>query len=346
MHTLRMQRTPARSPRPAPHDALARSPHRMTPSPEARGPHHPKRPPKSHRTRPEGNAMEFRTLSYFLMIAREGTISGAAQVLHLSQPTLSRQMQELERELGCTLFERGKRRIELTEAGMRLRSRAEEIVDLVDRTEQEFHTTPDALAGEVRIGGGETPAMSLITNIIAELQSAYPLMTFSLHSGNAVDVSGRLETGRIDFGLFLGPTDLGRFESLPLPAQNAWGVLMRRDDPLATRDRIAPEDLIGKPIILSQQAGNEMNRWFKRDLEDLDVVATYNLLYNAALLARGGVGYVLGLEGIAATSPTSELAFRPLDPPLTADVSIGWKRYQSFSPAANVFLQSIRERWG
>ena len=319
---------------PAPHD---------TP---ARGPHRPKRPPKSHRTRPEGNAMEFRTLSYFLMIAREGTISGAAQVLHLSQPTLSRQMQELERELGCTLFERGKRRIELTEAGMRLRSRAEEIVDLVDRTEQEFHTTPDTLAGEVRIGGGETPAMSLITDIIAELQSAYPLMTFSLHSGNAVDVSDRLETGRIDFGLFLGPTDLGRFESLPLPAQNAWGVLMRRDDPLATRDRIAPEDLIGKPIILSQQAGNEMNRWFKRDLEDLDVVATYNLLYNAALLARGGVGYVLGLEGIAATSPTSELAFRPLDPPLTADVSIGWKRYQSFSPAANVFLQSIRERWG
>ena len=319
---------------PAPHDTPARSPHR------------PKRPPKSHRTRPEGNAMEFRTLSYFLMIAREGTISGAAQVLHLSQPTLSRQMQELERELGCTLFERGKRRIELTEAGMRLRSRAEEIVDLVDRTEQEFHTTPDTLAGEVRIGGGETPAMSLITDIIAELQSAYPLMTFSLHSGNAVDVSDRLETGRIDFGLFLGPTDLGRFESLPLPAQNAWGVLMRRDDPLATRDRIAPEDLIGKPIILSQQAGNEMNRWFKRDLEDLDVVATYNLLYNAALLARGGVGYVLGLEGIAATSPTSELAFRPLDPPLTADVSIGWKRYQSFSPAANVFLQSIRERWG
>lgn len=277
-----------------------------------------------------GQPVELRALSYFLMIAREGTISGAANVLHLSQPTLSRQMQELEHELGCTLFERGKRRIELTEEGMRLRSRAEEIVDLVDRTERDFRTSPNTLAGEVRIGGGETPAMSLITDIIAELQSAYPLMTFSLYSGNAVDVSERLETGRIDFGLFLGPTDLGRFESLPL----------------AARERIAPEDLIGKPIILSQQAGNEMSRWFKRDLEDLDVVATYNLLYNAALLARRGVGYVLGLEGIAATSPTSELAFRPLDPPLDADVSIGWKRYQSFSPAASVFLQSIRERWG
>ena len=320
-------------PRPAPHDALARSPHR------------PKRPPKRHRTRPEGNAMEFRALSYFLMIAREGTISGAAQVLHLSQPTLSRQMQELERELGCTLFERGKRRIELTEAGMRLRSRAEEIVDLVDRTEQEFHTTPDTLAGEVRIGGGETPAMSLITDIIAELQSAYPLMTFSLHSGNAVDASDRLETGRIDFGLFIGQAALDRFESLPLPANNIWGVLMRSTDPLAGRERVAPCDLVGRPLILSQQAAGDMSLWFKRDIEDLDVVATYNLIYNAALLARSGVGYVIGLKGIADTSPGSGLAFRPLDPPIAADTFIAWKRYQTFSPAANVFLQKIRERW-
>lgn len=289
--------------------------------------------------------MELRTLSYFLMIAREGTISGAAQVLHLSQPTLSRQMQELERELGCTLFERGKRRIELTEAGMRLRSRAEEIVDLVDRTEQEFHTSPNTLAGEVRIGGGETPAMSLIADVIAELQDEYPLMTFSLHSGNAEDVSERLETGRIDFGLFVGSAKLGPFEALPLPAQNTWGVFMRSDDPLAEHERIAPDDLMGRPLIISQQAGSDMSHWFKRDLEDLDVVATYNLLYNAALLARSGVGYVLSLEGIVDTSPMSGLAFRPLDPPLTADVYIGWKRYQTFSPAASAFLQKIRSRW-
>lgn len=290
--------------------------------------------------------MELRALTFFLMIAREGTISGAAQVLHLSQPTLSRQMQELEHELGCTLFIRGKRHIELTEAGMRLRGRAEEIVDLVDRTEQEFRVSANTLAGEVRIGGGETPAMSLVADVIAELQSEYPLMTFSLHSGNAADVSARLETGSLDFGLFVGSAVLERFESLPLPARNTWGVFMRSDDPLAEHERIRPDDLAGRPLILSKQAKQDMSRWFKRDVDDLDVVAQYNLLYNAALLARSGVGYVISLEGIVDTPPQGGLAFRTLEPPLSADVFIGWKRYQTFSPAADVFLQKIRERWG
>lgn len=164
--------------------------------------------------------MELRHLQYFLMIAREGTISGAAQVLHLSQPSLSRQMQDLEQELGCKLFDRGRRHIELTEAGMRLRKRAEEIVDLVGRTEAEFHLSADTLAGEVRIGGGETPAMGMIADIIAELQATYPLMRFALYSGNAPDVSERLETGRIDFGVFIGNADLNRYESLQLPARD------------------------------------------------------------------------------------------------------------------------------
>lgn len=148
--------------------------------------------------------MEITALRRFLMIAREGTISGAAAALHISHPSLSRQIQELERELGSTLFVCGKRRIELTEAGMRLRARAEEIVDLADRTEAEFRITGDALAGEVRIGGGETPAMALMADVVAELQAAYPLMRFSLHSGNAEDIADRLDTGRIDFGLFVG----------------------------------------------------------------------------------------------------------------------------------------------
>lgn len=290
--------------------------------------------------------MELRPLQYFLMIAREGTISGAAQVLHVSQPSLSRQMKDLEQELGCTLFTRGARHIELTEAGMRLRKRAEEIVDLVGRTEAEFRIAPDTLAGEVRIGGGETPAMALIADFIAELQDAYPLMRFSLFSGNASDVGERLENGRLDFGVFIGHTDLAKFEALPLPAQDRWGAFMRRDDPLAAQGTVSPDDLADRPLIFSRQAGREMQAWFKRDLEDLDVVANYNLLYNAALLARRGVGYVVSLEGIVDTSAESELAFRPLDPPLTADVCIAWKRYQSFSPAAQVFLEKIRDLWG
>lgn len=290
--------------------------------------------------------MELRHLQYFLMIAREGTISGAAQVLHLSQPSLSRQMQDLEQELGCKLFDRGRRHIELTEAGMRLRKRAEEIVDLVGRTEAEFHLSADTLAGEVRIGGGETPAMGMIADIIAELQATYPLMRFALYSGNAPDVSERLETGRIDFGVFVGNADLNRYESLQLPARDRWGVFMRVDDPLASQEVVRPRDLVDKPLVFSAQAGREMQTWLKRDVADLDVVATYNLLYNASLLARRGVGYVVSLEGIVDTSPESGLAFRPLQPEITADIHIAWKRYQTFSPAAEVFLQRIRELWG
>lgn len=290
--------------------------------------------------------MELRHLQYFLMIAREGTISGAAQVLHLSQPSLSRQMQDLEHELGCKLFDRGRRRIELTEAGMRLRRRAEEIVDLVGRTEAEFHVSADTLAGEVRIGGGETPAMALVADVVAELQETYPLMRFALHSGNAEDVSERLDNGRIDFGVFVGHANLDRYECLQLPACDRWGVFMPSSDPLASLDAIHAEDLADKPLIFSAQASREMQTWFRRDFAELDVVATYNLLYNASLLARRGVGYVISLEGIVDTSPTSGLAFRPLEPAVTADIFIAWKRYQSFSPAAEVFLSRIRELWG
>ncbi len=290
--------------------------------------------------------MELRQLQYFLMIAREGTISGAAQVLHLSQPSLSRQMQDLERELGCRLFNRGSRRIELTEAGMRLRRRAEEIVDLVGRTETEFSTSAGSLAGEVRIGGGETQAMGLIADVIAELQETYPLMRFELHSGNAEDVGERLDNGRVDFGLFIGHANLERYESLKLPAHDTWGVLMRADDPLAASDAVSPDDLQARPLIFSRQAHREMQTWFKRDASELDVVVRYNLVYNAALLARRGIGYVFTLDGLSDTSAGSDLAFRPLDPPLAADIFIAWKRYQVLSPAAEVFLQRIRALWG
>lgn len=290
--------------------------------------------------------MELSTLRRFLMIAREGTISGAAAALHISQPSLSRQMQDLERELGCTLFIRGKRRIELTGEGMRLRGRAEEIVDLADRTEAEFRVSGATLAGEIRIGGGETPAMELVADVIAEMQEAYPLVRFSLQSGNAEDIAERLDTGRIDFGLFIGHTNLDRYEVLQVPAQDVWGVFMRADDPLSKRDGITPADLEGRPLIFSRQASSEMRGWFKGDFEDLDIVATYNLLYNAALLARRGIGYVVSLQGIVDVSESSGLTFRPLEPALTADVRIAWKRYQTFSPAAGVFLQRIRALWG
>ena len=290
--------------------------------------------------------MELRHLQYFLMVTREGTISGAAHALHLSQPSLSRQIQELERELGCTLFERGSRRITLTEAGMRLRRRAEEIVDLVGRTETELRISADSLAGEVRIGSGETPGMALVADAIAELQQDYPLMRFSLFSGNAEDVSERLDNGRIDFGLFIGHANFDRYETLKLPAHDVWGAFMRRDDPLAAHDTITAQELLDKPLVISRQAGREMRDWFGCELQDLDVVATYNLLYNASLLARRKVGYVISLKGIVETPAEGELAFLPLEPALTADIYLAWKRYQTFSPAAEVFLNKIQSLWG
>lgn len=290
--------------------------------------------------------MELRHLRYFLMIAREGTISGAATALHVSQPSLSRQMQELERDLGVRLFERGSRRVTLTEPGMRLRRRAEEIVDLVGRAEDEFRLTADTLAGEVRVGGGETPAMGLLADVMAEFVDAFPLVRFSLFSGNAESVGERLDTGRLDFGVFVGHADLSRYEFLQLPARDRWGAFVREDDPLASLEHVTPADLAGRSLILSEQAGREMGAWFRRDLEDLDVVATYNLLYNAALLARRGIGVVVSLEGIVETGEGSGLAFRPLEPPMSADIFVAWKRYQSFSPAAEAFLSAVRERWG
>ena len=181
--------------------------------------------------------MELRHLRYFLMVAREGTISGAAAALHVSQPSLSRQMQELERDLGVRLLDRGSRRVSLTEPGMRLRRRAEEIVDLVGRTEDEFRLTADTLAGEVRVGGGETPAMGLVADAMAAFVDAYPLVRFSLFSGNAESVGERLDSGRLDFGVFVGHADLSRYEFLQLPARDRWGVFMREGDPLAALEK-------------------------------------------------------------------------------------------------------------
>lgn len=290
--------------------------------------------------------VELRHLRYFLMIAREGTISGAAATLHVSQPSLSRQMQELERELGVKLFDRGSRRVTLTEPGIRLRKRAEEIVDLVGRTEDEFRLSANTLAGEVRIGGGETPAMGLLADVMAEFVDAHPLVRFSLFSGNAESVSERLDSGRLDFGVFVGHTDLSRYEFLQLPAYDRWGAFMREDDPLATLERVTPGDLASRALILSEQASREMGAWFRRDLADLDVVATYNLLYNAALLAQRRIGVVVSLEGIVDTSEGSGLAFRPLEPSISADVFIAWKRYQTFSLAAEAFLGEVRANWG
>lgn len=286
--------------------------------------------------------MELRVLRYFLAVAQEGTISGAAQRLYVTQPTLSRQMMDLEEELGKKLFVRGKRKIVLTAEGKFLRTRAQEIVSLADRTRAEFRITEENVSGDVAIGGGESDAMRLVARTAARLERHYPHISYHLFSGNADDVAERLDKGLVDFGLFIGAVDLSRYNFIHLPVRDRWGVLMRKDSPLAGKSAISPNDLEGLPVLCSRQNHNELAGWMGAGRKPLNLVATYNLLYNASLMVEEGLGYALGLDGIIRASGDSPLCFRPLEPRLDVGISLVWKKYQIFSKAAEKFLEYLR----
>ncbi len=291
--------------------------------------------------------MELRTLRYFLAIAREETIIGAAKFLHVTQPTLSRQMKELEDELGKQLFIRGNRKIILTEEGMLLRHRGEEIVSLVDKTESEIMLSEENISGDIYIGGGETQAMSYIASAIQKCRSYYPNIRFHFFSGNAQDVSERLEKGLIDFGVVIEPADISKYEYIKLPTTDTWGLLMRKDDALAPSLSIKTNDLINLPLICSSQemVKNEISGWLGERFENLQVVCTYNLLYNASILVENRIGYALCLDHIINTSGDSNLCFRPLEPKLEVGLTLVWKKYQIFSKASQLFLNILREEF-
>ena len=281
--------------------------------------------------------MELRVLRYFLAVAREESISGAAEALHVTQPTLSRQMMELEEELGKTLFLRGKRKISLTEEGMFLRKRAQEIVTLVEKTESEFSAAEETISGDVHIGGGETDAMRLIARAAHRLQSAYPHIAYHLFSGNADDVTERLDRGLVDFGVFIEPADLSKYDFIKLPVTDIWGVLMRKDCPLAARATIRPQDLLGLPLLASNQhlVKNEFSGWFGEGYEKLNIITP-------SIMVEEGMGYALCLDKIVRTSGGSPLCFRPLEPKLEVGLHIAWKKYQFFSKAAEKFLECLQ----
>ena len=288
--------------------------------------------------------MEFRVLQYFLAPAREQSISGAAEYLHLSQPTLSRQLKELEEELGKQLFIRGNRRITLTEEGMILRKRAEEIVDLMQKTEKEIALNDAAIAGDIYIGAGETDAIRILARTARRLQENHPGIRLHIASGDSADVTEDLDKGLIDFGILFDPRDLSKYDYLKLLHQDTWGVLMRRDSPLAEKTAVTPEDLWDKPLILSRQhrEGSALSMWLSRPEADLNVTATYSLLYNGSILVEEGIGYALTLDKIINTCGSS-LCFRPLSPPLTANLCIVWKKYQVLTKAAELFLNTLNE---
>lgn len=291
--------------------------------------------------------MELRVLKYFLTVAREGSITGAANSLHLTQPTLSRQLQDLEKELGQKLLIRGKYKVSLTPEGMILRKRAQEIVEMVEKTEAEFSSLKNTLSGDIYIGCGETDSMKYIAQIIKEIQNNYPEIKFHIHSGNAEDVTEKLDRGLLDFGVLIQPIDLSKYDHIELPQKDIWGVVMRKDCPLAKKKYVELSDLKNLPLIASRQMSPKFSSesgfldWFKDDFENLNITATYNLIYNAGIMVEAGIGYAITLDKLINTS--GNLCFRPLKPKLESGLDIVWKKYQVFSPAAKLFLEKLKQ---
>lgn len=291
--------------------------------------------------------MELRVLQYFLAIAREETVSGAAEYLHITQPTLSRQIKDLEDELGKQLFVRGNRKITLTEDGMLLRKRAEEIIDLVEKTESEITLSNEVIAGEIRIGAGESAAFRLISKVMNQLRNESPQISFHIHSGNAIEVMEKLDKGLLDFGVLIGQVDITKYDYIKLPVYDTWGVYMRRDSDLAKKTTITPKDLYNKPLLLSRQTSetNELSQWFSTKSSNLNVVATYNLINNAAIMVEEGMGYAISLAKLIKFPSDSILCFRPMEPKLEVSLTIVWKKYQIFSRASEYFLKALREEF-
>lgn len=292
--------------------------------------------------------MELRVLQYFLAVAREQNISSAAESLHLSQPTLSTQLKALEQELGKQLLIRktkGSRKVLLTEEGMLLRKRAEEILELVRMTESEISLSNEVIAGDVYIGTGESDMIRVFAKAAKNIQKKHPDIHYHIISGNAAFVQDYLDRGLIDFGVVYSPVDPNVYSCVKVPVRDTWGVLMRKDSPLAEKDLIQPQDLQNEPLIISAQKTDAwpMSDWFGQDMSKLNVVATYNLVFNASLLVEEGLGYAVCFDKLINVSGNSSLCFRPLSPKMEAQASIIWKRYQVFSKAADCFLRELEE---
>lgn len=288
--------------------------------------------------------MEFRVLKYFLAVAQEENISAAAERLHVTQPTLSRQLKDLEEELGKTLFIRGSRKITLTEEGMMLRKRAEEITELVQKTENEIALSDETVAGDIFIGAGETDAMRFIAQVMRKVQMQYPDIHYHIVSGNTADLTDRFENGLLDFCFLFTDINELKYDSLKIPISDTWGVLMRKDSELADKEYITPEDLWDKPLIMSQQYDKDTptSVWLKKDVSSLNVVATYNLVYNASHMAAEGLGYVLCLEKLINVTGSSNLRFVPLNPEVKSYMSIAWKKYRVLTKVAKKFIEALQ----
>lgn len=287
--------------------------------------------------------MEIRVLRYFLEIARERNMTRAAEYLHVSQPTLSKQMKELETELGKKLFRRGSSSVHLTNEGMLLRKRAEDILDMVDKTTDEFHALDEISGGDIYIGCAESYQIKYLARSIKKLKEKYPLLRHHLSSGDTEQVTERLDKGLFDFAFIVEPPDLSKYNYLEVPGADRWGVVMRSDDPLAGKEKIHADDLIGLNLIASLQAMQvDIPRWCGEKADMLNLTGTGNLFYNGSILVKEGLGYMLTFENLVETGPKNALCFRPLDPPLETKMYVIWKKYQVFTPIAELLLKQLQ----
>lgn len=289
--------------------------------------------------------MDIRVLKYFLAVAQEESITKAAEVLHTSQPNLSRQLTELEEEVGTKLFERGSRRISLTEEGLFLCKRAKEIIELLERTESDLSLFNEITSGDVYIGAAETHAMRLIAHTIQSLREIYPQILYHFFSGSTVEVKEQLDKGLLDFGILVDQLDPQKYDHFRLPVNDTWGVLMRRDSPLSKLESIRPEDIKGKPLLCAQQMldANEISGWLGEDFKNLNVVTTFNLITTPAMMVEEGLGYTFTFDKLVNTTGDCNLCFRPLEPKFETGLYLVWKKYQIFTKPAKAFLQQVQQ---
>ena len=290
--------------------------------------------------------MDIRVLEYFLQVAKEGSITRAAESLHMTQPPLSRQLKDLEDELGKRLLVRGSKKITLTEDGVLLRKRAEEIVELLNKAKSELTASDGSISGDIYIGSGETDAFSVVAETAKRLQKTYPEIRYQIYSGDAERITERLDKGLLDFGLLVAgePFDPKKYDYISLPARDSWGVLMRADCKLARKKSVKPKDLHDLPLLISHQTatGNEVFDWLGKSINELNIVALYDLLYNASRFVKSGLGYAITLDKLTNFGEGNELCFRPLRPKLETGLCIVWKHGQVCSKAADVFLREMR----
>ena len=286
--------------------------------------------------------MELRVLKYFLMAAREENMTKAAELLHVTQPTLSRQIMQLEEELGCKLFRRSNHSIYLTEEGMFLKKRAQDMIALEERTKREFRNRKEEIAGEITLGSGETRGISEITDVMADFQKEYPMVQYEIYTANADDIKERLDRGLVDFGLLTEPVDISKYNFIRLKQRENWGIIVRDDSPLADRDRVTAEDLLQVPLISVKRTlvKKELEGWFGDLYEQVQVAAIYNLINNGIEMVKSGIGALLCFQ-IRSMEPS--LRFIPLYPAVATGSVLVWRKNQVLPQAAYRFLEEFKK---